>query len=80
MNSEKRPSPFAALPCIKCGENCCIGLDLDDLTTFRCRECENQFTREEVESIVTIWDFSIGPWGYCLAWIDLAYPKEGGAA
>ena len=67
---EKRPSPFETLPCIKCGENRgCIGLDLDDLITFQCRECENQFTREEVESTVAIW-------GRCLAWIDAAYPKE----
>ena len=66
---EKRPSPFEALTCIKCGENKgCIGLDLDDLITFRCRECENQFTREEVESTVAIW-------GRCLTWIDMAYPK-----
>ena len=70
---EKRPSPFEALPCIKCGENCCLALDLDDLITFRCRECEEEFTREQVESTVAIW-------GRCLTWIDGAYPKEGGAA
>lgn len=62
-------SPFEALPCIKCGENSCLALDLDDLTTFHCRECAAEFTRENVEATMAIW-------GLCLIWIDSAYPKE----
>jgi hypothetical protein len=57
--------PFAGLTCILCGQEDCVGLDLDDLKTFRCRECEEEFDRQTVES-------SVNAWTKVLAWIDMA--------
>lgn len=53
--------PFAGLKCILCSESDCLTLDLDDLTTFRCRECEGEFTQGDV-------DAHIGTWQRVLAW------------
>jgi hypothetical protein len=57
------------LTCLACGQEASISLDLDTLDTFRCPECENDFSRETVEEV-------IGQWRKVLDWIDLAPAKE----
>jgi hypothetical protein len=52
------------LTCIKCGEQACIQLDLSDGDTFRCPECEQDFTLAEVEQ-------AIGNWQKVIAWVKL---------
>ena len=54
---------FPGLACIKCGEVDTVAMDLDDCSTFRCRECENEFTLEDVRASVTAWQ-------RVLAWLD----------
>jgi hypothetical protein len=46
---------FGDLPCLKCGETCRIALDLDDLATFRCGECDEEFTLEDVRTLLVAW-------------------------
>lgn len=57
--------PFAGLTCPKCGAEDCISLDLDDLISFHCRECEDCFDVNDVRK-------SIEQWSKVLAWIDAA--------
>jgi hypothetical protein len=59
------------LACIKCGEECCLSLDLNDLETVRCPECDNEYTLEEVRKV-------IGQWARLLAWVDLAPARQPG--
>ncbi|HEY7308392.1 MAG TPA: hypothetical protein VH643_03415 [Gemmataceae bacterium] len=57
---------FPSLPCIRCGNtDGNVRLDLDDVDTFNCVECDEQFTAGDVR------DF-IGQWKAVLAWIDAA--------
>lgn len=60
---------FGCLPCPKCGADAQIKWDLDDLSTFSCRECEDEFTREEVETFIARWQ-------RVLSWIDSAPSQE----
>ena len=52
------------LTCIKCGHDGSISLDMDDLKTLRCRECDDEFTTEDVAAI-------IGEWQKALEWINV---------
>ena len=52
------------LRCIKCGHEDAISLDMDDLKTLRCRECDDEFTTEEVAEV-------IGEWQKALDWINV---------
>lgn len=60
---------FGYLPCLYCGEEGCITVDLVDLDQFRCCECDREFSRAEVEE-------TIAKWARVLAWIDTAPAKE----
>lgn len=60
---------FPNLKCIKCSEEGCIKLHLDDLTTFECNECSETFTVEEIEAHVKEWQ-------RCLAWVGTASAVE----
>lgn len=53
---------FPNLKCIKCPEQDGISLDLDDLDTFRCRHCEEEFTTADVQA-------HIGEWSAVLSWV-----------
>jgi uncharacterized protein (DUF983 family) len=63
------PTPVSrgfVLPCPKCGNaESCISLHLDDCETFTCRECDEEFTADDVRDL-------IAKWGKVLAWIDAA--------
>jgi hypothetical protein len=56
---------FGVLPCIRCGQDASISIDLDDCATFRCGECEESFDacdlREHLEK-----------WQRVLAWVEQA--------
>lgn len=67
--SQTEASRGGNLPCPRCGEVCGIALDLDDLETCRCRECEENFTLDDVRAITKAW-------APVLAWIDSS-PKFG---
>lgn len=62
---------FGTLPCILCGADCSISLDLDDCDTFRCGECEETFTASDVRNMLQMW-------GKVLAWVETApeLPQE----
>ena len=57
--------PFAGLRCLICGHEDCVSLDLDDLKTFRCRECEDEFSIDTVEEVVKSWQ-------KVAAWVEMA--------
>lgn len=59
------PKGFGELPCLKCGQTGTIRLDLDDLSTFSCPECDDTFCLDDVQEI-------IGKWGAVVRWL-----KEG---
>lgn len=54
---------FGPLPCIKCGEQSAITLDLSDLGTLHCEECDNTYMLAEVRAALDKWDRVID-------WID----------
>ena len=56
---------FAGLGCILCGQTDGVGLDLDDCSTFRCRECNDEFTAEDVQE-------HLAAWTQVLAWANQA--------
>ena len=58
---------FGMLPCLRCGEEVAITLDLDDCCTFRCPECNADFTVDEVQTTMNLW-------AEVLTWLDTA-PK-----
>lgn len=58
-------NPFTGLTCILCGKDDCLSLDLDDLKTIRCRECEDEFTTEAVAE-------HIAKWQSVMAWVGMA--------
>lgn len=60
---------FGALPCILCGEEAALSVDLDDCTTFRCPECENEFTADDVRT-------HLASWSRVLNWLDSAPVAE----
>lgn len=52
------------LPCPKCGEQeAMIQLDLDDGQTCSCRECDDEFSLDDVREF-------IGRWAKMIAWIE----------
>ncbi len=58
-----------ALACILCGQECSISLDLDNLHTFNCPECEQTFSLDDVRG-------TIAAWQRVLAWVDSAPAQE----
>ena len=54
---------FGLLPCIKCGNDCCVRLDLDDCDRFNCTSCDEEYTRDEVS-------MTLAKWRAVLEWID----------
>ena len=68
--AETRVAKGFDLCCIKCGEEVCLSLDLNDLDTVRCPECDGEFTLDEVRTF-------LGQWQRLLAWVDLAPAREG---
>jgi transcription initiation factor IIE alpha subunit len=68
MNETATPTQRGfALRCLCCGETTSLTLDLDTLDTFRCPECNGDFTADDVRE-------AVGQWQRVLAWIDLAPP------
>lgn len=58
------------LPCPKCWQDeASVSLHLDDMQTFTCRDCETEFTRDDVAAF-------IAKWTPVLKWIEQA-PKAG---
>ena len=58
------------LPCPCCGQaEANIALELHDMQSFTCRECDAEFTRADIEALIARWQ-------PVLAWIDTA-PKAG---
>jgi transcription elongation factor Elf1 len=51
--------------CPHCGEERTIAIDADDVDCLRCKECETEFTRDDIRDI-------IGKWQALLAWLDTA--------
>ncbi len=60
---------FPSLKCFHCPESDCITLDLSDLPTFRCRECEAEFSIEDVQA-------HLAQWQAVVAWIGQEAPVE----
>ena len=56
MTTTSKPSPesrgFGSQRCPLCNEDAVIQMDLDNLVTFTCRECGEEFTREDVLTLV----------------------------
>jgi hypothetical protein len=65
-----RPTGFGPLRCPVCGQEATVSLDLDDLQTFRCGECDDTFSADDVRIM-------IADWKRVLDWIALS-PKAGG--
>lgn len=66
---------FPGLKCILCHEEDTIALDLDDGSTFRCRECGDEFTMDTLREHLSELHVMIHQWQVVLAWIATA-PKE----
>jgi hypothetical protein len=67
--NQPRPAPlgrgFAAV-CIRCGNpEAIVRLNLADVSEFKCDECGEEFTADDVRQFC-------GAWQRVLAWIDLA--------
>jgi transcription elongation factor Elf1 len=60
-----KPKGFGPLPCIRCGQEASISLDLDDCSTFRCGECEESFDVCDLRE-------HLARWQRVLAWVDAA--------
>ncbi len=60
---------FGALPCILCGQEATITLDLDDCAVFRCPECVNDFSADDVRD-------HAAKWARVIAWIETAPKAE----
>lgn len=50
-----KPTGFGELPCPKCGAEAAIRLDLDDLDTFSCGECDQSYTLGDVTRWIDRW-------------------------
>lgn len=60
---------FGQLPCPLCGADATVRLDLDDLATFNCCECSEDFTADDLRAI-------IAQWQRVLNWLDTAPVRE----
>jgi hypothetical protein len=49
------------LPCIKCGEEAAIRVDVQDGDTLTCCGCDAEYTVEDVEQVIAEWR-EILPW------------------
>lgn len=56
---------FPGLRCPLCGHDGIQSLDLDDLATFRCQECGDEYTAADVRELLSAW-------GRVLDWIETA--------
>jgi hypothetical protein len=64
---QARPTGFGVLRCPVCGQEATVSLDLDDCRTFRCGECEDSFSADDVRSMIRDWQ-------RVLNWLDLLPP------
>jgi hypothetical protein len=60
---------FGSLPCPKCGQDTNIKMYLDDLHTFACPECDDEFTADDVRQF-------LAKWSRVLSWLDSAPAAE----
>jgi len=60
---------FKGLRCIRCSEEDCVSLDLDDCQTYRCRQCDEEFTAGDVTE-------HLASWQRVLDWAATASPVE----
>ncbi len=65
---EENPTPFT-LHCILCGNADEVSLDLEDLRTFRCRSCEEEFCITDVRD-------RCAEWARVLKWLDQVPAKD----
>ena len=66
--TEAKPRGFGNLPCIRCGEECTVSIDLNDMTgdeALQCRECEATYSLADVQAVMN-------KWAPVLAWIETA--------
>ena len=61
---------FASLDCISCGAQGNVTVNLGDVLSFTCTECENEFTADAVRDL-------IGRWTRALAWLETAPVTDG---
>jgi hypothetical protein len=64
----KKKTGFKA-PCIKCGEEATVRLDLSDLDSFVCCSCDAEFTTADVRA-------TLAEWQRVLSWIEAAPVAE----
>jgi transcription elongation factor Elf1 len=60
---------FGYLPCPLCGAEATVSVDLDDLDTFRCGECDDTFTAYDLRERMEKWQKVLG-------WLDSAPTRE----
>jgi transcription elongation factor Elf1 len=63
-----KPRGFGNLPCIHCGEEAVVSIDLNDFTgeeALRCNECEATYSLESVKGVMA-------KWAPVLAWLETA--------
>ena len=58
-----------AVGCLHCGETGGVTLSLDDLDTFHCGGCDNDFCLDDVRRF-------LAQWGRVVKWIEMAPPAE----
>ena len=61
---------FGNLPCPCCGAQATVTVYMNDLASFHCTECDEDFDREQVEDFIRSWQ-------RVLSWIDSAPSVEG---
>ena len=58
------------LPCPCCDQaEASIALELSDMQSFTCRDCDAEFTRDDVTKL-------IAKWSRLFTWLDTAPPAE----
>jgi hypothetical protein len=67
---------FGPLWCVHCEEEVSVAADLDDLETFRCVACAEEFTREDVVAWLDEQDGKVRAWRRVLAWLDTCPAAE----
>ncbi len=58
-----------AVKCILCGEEGNVHVDLHDVASFHCNECDGDFTLDDVKAVLSRWQT-------CIAWLESAPALE----
>lgn len=59
---------WAGVPCVKCVALDSLRMDVGEVTSFVCNQCDESFTADDVREAVA----AVAKWAPLLKWIELA--------